>query len=266
MTEAVVNELELVDILPKLLNRDLFSERKMKEMNEEERTIFKKIDMEAKLDEFNIHEWLEDMIFDGDIYFDDFNNFIYYNDDDFYEQIVDYYEKDNLFGIDLILLKRKIDIFEKIDQSLDYFWNIVVNILEDPLSESQFSPEGDEWYFLKDISKNYNKIKKYRAKIKTTMLNNNVSKLNRLYYKNNMESSIENDYIRKLINKVERKIQMLLDHEEILREIKNEKMNVIIEDTVINLLKENKTVEEIAEITNFPEVLIESEKERLSDK
>jgi len=99
MTEAVVNELELVDILPKLLNKDLFSERKMEEMNKEERTIFKKIDMEAKLDEFNIHEWLEDVIFDGEIYFDDFNNFIYYNDDDFYKQIVNYYEQDNLFGI-----------------------------------------------------------------------------------------------------------------------------------------------------------------------
>lgn len=264
MTEAIVNELELIDILPKLLNRDLFSERKIEEMNKEEESLIKKLGMESNIKEkLNFFDFLKDNIFEGDIYFDDFNNFIYFNNDEFYKQIVNYYERNNLFGIDLILLKRQIDIFERIDQSLDYFWNIAFNILEDPFSESQFSSEGDEWFFLKELSENYSKIKKYKAKIETTMLNDNLGKLNRLYYKNNIESRIEDDNINKLINGLERKMQMLLDNEKHLLEIKNMKMDEVAESTVTNLLKENKTVEEIAEITNYPKVLIEREKENL---
>ena len=48
--------------------------------------------------------------------------------------------------------------------------------------------------------------------------------------------------------------------------IKNGKLDYFIENTVVNLLKENKTVEEIAELTDYPEVLIEIEKDKLNDE
>ncbi|SDC91424.1 hypothetical protein [Halanaerobium congolense] len=258
MTESVANELELTDILPNLLNQELFSEVNMEEMNEEERKLSKKIGMETKLDKGNIYQWLEDEIFEGKLYFDGFNNFLYYNDDEFYEKLASYYKQDNLFGIDLILLKKQIDIFEKIDQSLDYFWNIAYNVLPKEISGDELS--GDEWYFLKNIRKKYSKIYKYKSKVDTMTLYYNLNKLSNI---SDLKLNIDEHYYRELIDSIKNKIRKLLDKEKDLLKIKNGKLDYFIENTVVNLLKENKTVEEIAELTNYPEVLIEREKENL---
>ncbi|TDP85633.1 hypothetical protein C7957_1402 [Halanaerobium saccharolyticum] len=261
MTEAVTNELELTDILPSLLNRELFTERKIEEMNEKEKNLINKIEMEVKLDKGNFYQLLEGNIFEGKIYFDDFNNFLYGNNDEFYEKLAGYYKQDNLLGIDLILLKRQIDIFEKIDQSLDYFWNIAYNVLPKEISGDKLS--GDEWYFLKNIRKKYSKIYKYKSKVDTITLYYNLRKLSSI---DGLKINVDDYYYRELIDSIKNKIRNLLDNEKDLLKIKNGKLDYFIENTVVNLLKENKTVEEIAELTDYPEVLIEIEKDKLNDE